>query len=705
MAFFSNVRKCFLAVGKCVYNARFENFFKKSHKHPSILTMVSCKHLGIQCSKTISSRFTRTHTLRSLPGGSDITVDLHRNLSGGKSSTSKPESSIFSLSSGHGKCGVAVVRVSGPEAKEALMKIAGMKRLPRPREASLRHLRDPESRIVIDKGITLYFPGPHSFTGEDCVEFQVHGGPAVVAALLTALHNLPRFRQAEPGEFSKRAFLNGKMDLTEVEGLGDLIHAETEVQRRQALRQMDGDLSKLYQDWRHRFIKCLADLEAFLDFGEDQDIQETVTEQVKKTVQVLQTEIQNHVNDSRQGERLRDGVHVVIVGEPNVGKSSLLNAICQRPAAIVTDIAGTTRDVIETHVNIGGFPVLLSDTAGLRETYDIVEKEGVNRAVQRAQTADLKVVLFDLTNLEFSKTETSSFLNFLSVQLKRLGISGQQQKTNSSNINNCSGNNEKLCDGVVVIDPSTHLSDTITVFNKLDKVHKSELLKIHNWIAGDFSNGNEKLCGNFNAQAHDVGNKRSKSIDDKTDYCNKLVEQVNIDQTDKIGYKSRRNSSDVNVELTQEDLPDYTQAAQHKGQGEKKSGSLELQTCVKSTQSSGLVISHVEQEGNNLPTVCCISCVTGEGMEKFLEVLKSRVAACCGNPQSGHPSLTQARHRSHLVKCLEHLDRFDHMVSQGDQVLASEALRHAAREIGKITGKISSEEILDVIFRDFCIGK
>ncbi|RUS71227.1 hypothetical protein EGW08_021008 [Elysia chlorotica] len=302
---------------------------------------------------------------------------------------------IFALSSGSTKCAVAVLRVSGPKSSLALQQICGG--LPKQRMASLRKLRDPLSKELLDKSIVIWFPGPQSFTGEDCAEFHVHGGPAVVNSVLNALSSIPGLCPAQPGDFTKQAFLNGKLDLTEVEGLGDLIHAETEAQRKQALRQMDGDLGVLYSGWRQRLLKCLANIEAFIDFHEEENIEDDILESVLSETTVIRDDILKHLNDSRCGERLREGLNLVIAGEPNVGKSSLLNSICQRPAAIVSPIAGTTRDIVETALNIAGYPVLFSDTAGLRETNDPIEREGVNRALDRMLSSDLKVLVVDAT--------------------------------------------------------------------------------------------------------------------------------------------------------------------------------------------------------------------------------------------------------------------------------------------------------------------
>ncbi|XP_064608763.1 tRNA modification GTPase GTPBP3, mitochondrial-like isoform X2 [Liolophura sinensis] len=420
---------------------------------------------------------------------------------------------IFAVSSAPGKAGLAVLRISGSKAAEAIRQLGRLKKLPPERKATLRLLYRPQTQEAIDRGLMLWFPGPRSYTGEDCVEFHVHGGPAVVAAMLEALGELQEFRHAEQGEFTKRAFLNGKLDLTEVEGLADLIEAETESQRKQALRLVEGELGQMYNEWREVLIKSLANVEAFIDFEEEDNIEHNVMVQAEKDIHDLKASIDAHLSDSQQGERLRSGVHVAILGQPNVGKSSLLNAICRRPAAIVSPIAGTTRDVIETSLNIGGYPVVIGDTAGLRDTEDSIEKEGVRRALNRAEQSDLKILVVDADS-SLPCTLTSNTLDYhVQTYLNTLG-----------------------------------LSDT------------------------------------------------------------------------------------------------------------------------------------------------------------FLQMLLLRVKELCGNPLSGGPRLTQARHRTHLTLCSRHLTGY--LESQDDDVvLAAENLKKAAQELGKVIGKISPEDILDVIFRDFCIGK
>lgn len=307
---------------------------------------------------------------------------------------------IFALSSARGRAAIAVIRVSGPDAERALVALAGKSGL-QPRVATRVKLRDPASGDAagdaIDDGLALWFPAPRSETGENVVELQVHGGRAVIAGVLEVLATLPGFRPAEPGEFSKRAFLNGKIDLTAAEGLGDLVEAETAAQRRQALRQMEGGLATLYEDWRTRLVRALAHLEADIDFA-DEDLPSGVAGQAMAVLGGLREDILRHLDDRRRGQVLREGLSVAILGAPNVGKSSLLNALTRRETAIVSSIAGTTRDIVEARLDLGGYPILLADTAGLREVAeggDPIEREGVRRALERAEHADLRLLVFD----------------------------------------------------------------------------------------------------------------------------------------------------------------------------------------------------------------------------------------------------------------------------------------------------------------------
>lgn len=299
---------------------------------------------------------------------------------------------IFAPASGGGRAGIAVIRVSGPQASAALSRLTG-RRTPTARRASRARLfaRDGEQ---IDEGLALWFPAPASFTGEDVAELHVHGGRAVVGGVLEALACCEGLRPAEPGEFTRRAFEHGKLDLTAAEALADLVNAETVGQRRQALRQLQGELGAVYDSWRDRLIRAVAHLEATIDFS-DEDLPGDIEEKIRGQIVMLSEEIERHLEDGHRGERLRDGIHFAIVGPPNAGKSSLLNVIAGREAAIVSGRPGTTRDVVEVALDLGGYPVVIADTAGLRDAAEEVEKEGVRRARMRAEDADITLAVFD----------------------------------------------------------------------------------------------------------------------------------------------------------------------------------------------------------------------------------------------------------------------------------------------------------------------
>lgn len=447
---------------------------------------------------------------------------------------------IYALSSAPGRAGVAVVRLSGPGAGPALEALAG--RLPPPRQAARALLRgapsDNGAGEILDDALVLWFPGPASFTGEDVAEFHIHGGRAVLAALFAALRARPGLRLAEPGEFSRRAFANAKLDLTQAEAIADLIDAETEAQRRQGLAQMQGELGRLYEAWRQDLLRALAHLEADIDFPEE-DLPEGVTAAVAPQMRALQAAIGAHLADNRRGERLRDGIGVVILGAPNVGKSSLLNALARREAAIVSDIAGPTRDIVEVHLDLGGYPVVLADTAGLRETADRIESEGVRRALARAESADLKLLVIDAASWPTLPPATAALLD----------------------------------------------ADTLLIANKTDAAP----------------------------------------------------------------------------------LPP---GARYQGR-----------------------------------PVLPLSVATGAGLDELLKSLSAEIAARYGRQhgQGGNATLTRARHREALEHCHASLARF--LANGGDAELAAEDLRLAARALGRITGSVGVEDILDIVFRDFCIGK
>ena len=300
---------------------------------------------------------------------------------------------IFALATAPGRAGVAMVRVSGPDADSGIRQLTG-REPPSERKAELRTLFDPSTGDQIDTGIVLFFAAPHSYTGENVVEFQIHGGRAVQGALLSALGKLPGFRPAEAGDFTRRAVENGRLDLTQAEAIADLVSAETDAQRILALRQHGGALAELYEGWRSRLIRAAAWIEAGIDFA-DEELPPDAAIQSRQEIGGILGEIQAHLNDGRRGEILREGMQVAVIGPPNAGKSSLVNALARRDVAIVSEQPGTTRDVIEVHLDLGGYAVILADTAGLRDSSEGIEQEGVRRARARAKSADLRLFVLD----------------------------------------------------------------------------------------------------------------------------------------------------------------------------------------------------------------------------------------------------------------------------------------------------------------------
>ena len=322
---------------------------------------------------------------------------------------------IYAFASAPGRAGVSVLRVSGPQAFVSLAALTEGD-APAPRQATLMTLTSPIDRAPIDSAIVITFIAPASFTGEDVVEYHLHGSPAVMRMMLNNLAAQPEHRLAGPGEFTRRGFENGKMDLTEAEAIADLINAETELQHTQAFAQMQGALGKLYDGWAHGLTRALAHLEADLDFP-DEDLPDGVADEVMPVLEGLERDIAAHLNDNRRGEMLRDGVHIAIIGAPNAGKSSLINALAQRDVAIVSEHAGTTRDVIEVHLNLGGYPVVMADTAGLRpgqlspDAQGLIEGEGIRRAMERARSADLKILVFDASRLPDLDPHTKALID------------------------------------------------------------------------------------------------------------------------------------------------------------------------------------------------------------------------------------------------------------------------------------------------------
>ena len=306
---------------------------------------------------------------------------------------------IYALSSGPGISGIAVIRVSGEQTKKIITSITDGK-LPKERIATLKKFTNPKNGEMIDEGLVIYFKSPNSYTGEDMAEFHVHGSKAVVQKILNVLDEYEDCRLSEPGEFTKIAFYNNKVNLLKAESIGDLISAETELQRKQALRIMSGDSSKKFNFWREELIKILSDIEAKIDFPEE-DIPQNLSDKIKIKSEKIKNEIKATLDDKNNGEIIREGFKIAIIGPPNVGKSSLLNYLSKREVAIVSEIAGTTRDVIETHLDLEGIPVIISDTAGIRDSSDEIEAKGVKLAIKRAEDADLIIILLDPKRLDF----------------------------------------------------------------------------------------------------------------------------------------------------------------------------------------------------------------------------------------------------------------------------------------------------------------
>ena len=500
---------------------------------------------------------------------------------------------IFALSSGAGRAGVSVIRVSGPQARDAITQLAPVSsgELPPPRRAVLRSLVRPPADgddggggggdstwqpETIDQSLVLWFPGPRSFTGEDVVEFHTHGSRAVVAAVLEALGTVRGLRLAEAGEFTRQSFMNGKMELTQVEGLSDLINADTEEQRKQALAQMSGVQRRRYEGWRQSLLKSLAYTEALIDFGEDaDDVTVDALGVARADVRALGDQLRAQLSDGRRGEVVREGVRVAIVGPPNAGKSTLLNLLAQREAAIVSPIAGTTRDVVRVTLQLGGLPVELADTAGLREkTDDPIEVLGMRRAADEARRAHVQLWVCDAAapprSLQLFEESTAAAGD--------AGAAGWAAEAEAE-------------------------------------------------VAAEREEGEEPL---------------------------RLLVHNKVDT---LAAEAPR--------LAVEGLPGAQQ--------------------------------------------WWVSCTTQAGLQPFLDALSGLVATRYGAAEAGEPALiTRARHREHVGAALDALDAFERLAAQGEAApldLAAEELRTAANELGRISGRVDVEELLDVIFRDFCIGK
>jgi tRNA modification GTPase len=536
---------------------------------------------------------------------------------------------IFALSSGRPPAAIAVVRISGPRAGEALKALAG--KIPEPRKAALARLRDPQTQEPIDEALALWFPAPHSETGEDVAELQLHGGRAVIAATLAALDNIEGLRPAEAGEFTRRAFENGKLDLTAVEGLADLVMAETEGQRRQALRQMQGLLGKRAESWRARLIRALALVEARIDFSDEADVPADLVTPALGLARELADEIAAALADGHRGERLREGLVVAIAGPPNAGKSTLLNRIARREAAIVSPYAGTTRDVIEVHLDLGGLPVTLLDTAGIRDTDDPVEMEGVRRARERAASADLVLWVLDASAEPASSPVTA--------ETARSAVARNPGAETSA--------------------PGPGLRARPGAGARTARsAHPGGVPRKDSEMAGRPS----PPGGDFYPSQPPIWLIRNKIDLIGEEQRNELI----IHTPRRNEHKNLSNNALTNV----------------------VNNRLKQKNKYKSDKAEHIFI---------------LSATTGEGFDPLFSALALHAEAFLAG---GEPALvTRQRHRLALEAALAALRRAlaPNLASRED--LLAEELRIASRALARLTGRVDVEDILDVIFRDFCIGK
>ena len=533
---------------------------------------------------------------------------------------------IYALSSGRPPAAIAVVRISGPRAGAALKALTG--RIPDPRKAALARVRGRDGEIV-DQALALWFPGPQSETGEDVAELQLHGGHAVVAAVFAALAQIDGLRPAEAGEFTRRAFENGKLDLTAVEGLADLVMAETEGQRRQAFRQMTGALRDRAENWRTQLIQALALVEARIDFSDEADVPQDLVTPALQIARSLEGDIASVLAEGNRGERLREGFVVAIAGPPNAGKSTLLNRIAKREAAIVSPYAGTTRDVIEVHLDLAGLPVTFLDTAGIRETDDPVEREGVRRARERAAGADL--ILWIVEAGETSRPDEAG--------------NGMRPDV--------AGNASRSSDDAGNIGRSPSAGAGITSRS----------------LGGRETGGVTHLPS-------DVGVLLSKESE--------LTPVWLI-----------RNKIDLQQWLIQRN----EQSVQQEGRSEP---SVRVNRPLRNMVNKGLTgKSEIELISNE--SEFGISAKTGEGFDVLLNALARHAEKFLAGAESA--VVTRERHRRTLQDALTALRRALVPELSNREDLLAEELRLAARALGRLTGRVDVDDVLDIIFRDFCIGK
>ena len=732
--------------------------------------------------------------------------------------TESVRDTIFALSSGRPPAAVAVVRISGPRAGAALAALTG--KLPAPRQAALVRVRDPQSGEAIDQALALWFPAPASETGEDVAELQIHGGRAVIAATLGALGKVDGLRPAEAGEFTRRAFENGKLDLTAVEGLADLVMAETEGQRRQAFRQLTGALGRRAEEWRRMLIDALALVEAGIDFADEADVPDDLVEPALALARRLGDEITAVLADSSRSERLREGLTVAIAGPPNAGKSSLLNRIARREAAIVSPYAGTTRDVIEVHLDLDGWPVTLVDTAGIRATGDPVEMEGVRRARARAAAADIVLWVVDAhawpgpaadariagarsnpRNADESASVDDRDPRPIPGSVAAAAPSPEALHAPAAALAPGKETVDELLIGSAEAQSATAGSPMIwLVRNKIDLLPpgtarpgaipspegaetgslRGEAAGERRWSAtmapffgsppatsagtaaeappgpaaqsrpagevgavsgsaraaagsprGAMAPGDERRSRSGNESnasgqgdaeaksgrasgAHHAGeNSCGDGLEGRGEGATKPtggrrageksgdgLEQHGHGATKPTGGGHAGEKSDGDGPHQKGDGPHQTNEAQN-----LKNASIFIYSAnlLSSPEKPGKIAFRDRDESkvNNINTIFNISAKTGEGVEALLSALASQAEHMLAGAESA--LISRARHRRALEEAAAALRRA--CAGRLAEDLLAEELREAARALGRLTGRVDVEEVLDVIFRDFCIGK
>lgn len=617
-------------------------------------------------------------------------------------SLSPAPATIYALSSGRLPAAIAVVRISGPQAGDALKALCG--KLPEPRRAALARVRDPRSGEIIDEALALWFPAPKSETGEDVAELQLHGGRAVLAGVCDALGSLDGLRPAEAGEFTRRAFANGYLDLTEVEGLADLIGAETQAQRRQAFRHMKGLLGDKAEDWRRRLIEALALIEAGIDFS-DEDLPGNLLPEVRVKAQALVDEIGAALDDGHRGERLRDGLVVAIAGPPNAGKSTLLNRLARREAAIVSPTPGTTRDIIEVQLDLDGCPVTVLDTAGIRETDDPVELEGVNRARARAASADLVLWVVDAADAEaaggWDADRPASAYGSAVGSPEVGGLGGDRatrRDTGSAAAPDAAGLTgsdwaRPAAPGGGPSNGSKASPPVWLVRNKVDLLPEGfpdlpdPPLEREGGFVTSSESGTEVLD-----HLETVSGNSPVGMALRADVSGHFPDHV-PDHPDDVPDHSPRHAPGQSVATpligSVATRPTFAVASRP------------ATTPTGSTPKSSSLASASNNESKieKYNIIYGISACNGRGVDSLLKAL----TVCAAGQLGGEPALiTRARHRQALTQTHDALIRAL-QASQDD--LIAEELRLAARALGRLTGRVGIEDILDVIFRDFCIGK